>query len=160
MTQHDPLSAELIHAELKGRLNEQNAQIATLDSKANFGLGSASLLTAGIIALQTSVQGRGFLVNLLTSACLGAYIVVVWFSYQAYRLRTFATPPKPAPFARKYMYYHPDVTREHLISELINAYSRNLRPIRDKIRYTELLHKALLAEATLLMLIACAEIFF
>lgn len=159
MAQHNPLSVELIHAEIKGRMNEQNAQIATLDTKANFGLGSASLLTAAIIALHSSVEGHGLIVNLLTALSLFAYSAVALFSFLAYKLRTFETPPAPEALMLYYIESQPDETMETLIKEMVDAYNKNLKPIRRKILYTKLTLFSLLVEAGLLMSIACAQIF-
>src|SRR3712207_4742184 len=105
-SEHDNVSApsaKIVLDEIKGMLATQNARITALDGKANFGLASASLLTAGAINLKSTffdaqqaervtswqigsvvIEPQG-LVGAFTVVVTLIYIWVVFSAYQGYK---------------------------------------------------------------------------
>jgi hypothetical protein len=105
-------SADVIYEELRHRVALQLEQVDSLDGKANFVLGSASLLTAGVAALRNAAEPTAgqaperwcvlgwnaeamTLVNIVIACAFAAFVGVVWCSFQAYRVRTFTVTPEP-----------------------------------------------------------------
>lgn len=147
-------SIDIVYDELKKRITVQDAQIGALDGKANFGLASASLLTAGIAGLQntfltaqkagpvSNISIFGFmvspttLINVLTVASFVAYVVVVLTAYMAYRILDFRVVPIPDKFVEKYLDKPPLYTKKRLIRTLVVAFHENERLVNQKVRWT------------------------
>lgn len=80
MSQDAPPSLDLLYEVVKGRIGDQNVQIATLDTKTNFGVVSSTLLISGAASLRSAfataqrggsvgelaVRGTGLAVNPFT----------------------------------------------------------------------------------------------
>lgn len=105
-----PETLEIIYQASKDSRAAAAAQISTLDTKASFVLGAASLLASGITGVQATVSGHtnryyisgpdGHLAVTLTAADIvhiltipGAiiYLWVVVYAWRAYRVRKFKT---------------------------------------------------------------------
>ncbi len=152
-------SLELIYDEIKGRLTYQVAQIGALDTKANFGLGSATLLTAGVATLGETV-GTSFIAALLTIAALAVYVlvIVIVFSFCAYRLRPWSVTPNPRQVLDDAASWSEEETRARLAKQRVEDFERNEREISIKAMWVRRTLYALMFEGALLLLIAIDHI--
>jgi hypothetical protein len=150
-------SLDLIYDEIKGRLAYQQTQIGALDAKANFGLGSASLLTAGITALQTASR-PSLLGDVLTAGALAVYVLVIVFSFCAYRLRSWSVTPNPRQVLEDAAGCLEEETRARLAKQRVADFERNEREISIKAMWVRCELYALLAEGVVLMWIAIVHI--
>ncbi len=178
-------SVDVIYSEVTGRLSAQDAQIATLDSKANFGLGSATLLTAGVTGLATAVdearepsQDRSMaaervatadlwwfgehnaerLTDYITLASLGVYVLVIVFSFLAYNLRQWRVTPQPAPFFDEALSWPAESTKVQLAVQRIEDFEFNEKKIKAKVRWVRFAMLALLFEAILLLAVTVVQV--
>lgn len=151
-------SLNLIYDEIKGRLAYQQAQIGSLDGKANFGLGSATLLTAGIATLHSTVKPSP-LVNILTVVAFLVYVFVLVFSFCAYRLRTWSVTPNPRQLLDDATDWPEEKTRACLAQQRVEDFERNESEIAIKATWVRRALYALIAEGAVLLLIAIVHLF-
>lgn len=156
-------TVEIALEEVRLAIARQDAQTATLDSKANFGLGSATLLTAILGFHQASAHSaRAPFWVVATIVCtiigFGVYGYVVWSSYQAYKLRTFEAVPDPRELEDTYLNVEPDDIRLALIKARSKAFTHNYDLLTDKAKWTNKALKALGCEALTLGLISLIQI--
>lgn len=154
-------SLDLIFTEVKERLTRQSAQVSALDSKTNFGLGSASLLTA-LLGLQQGLQKPGhvpapLMIPLIALVFL-SYLGVVFASYQAYRLRGYAVVPQPVVLRDEYLDEGIDETKRMLIEACILAYRENTILLDEKIAWTDRALGGLAVEAVLLAIVRLVKL--
>ncbi|HSH81666.1 MAG TPA: hypothetical protein VLA19_24325 [Herpetosiphonaceae bacterium] len=167
---------DVVFALIQGRLAEQRAHISTLDSKANFGLGSATLLIAGAANLRNALaitqqagQARGDIsfvgltvdpivaANGLTVAALLTYGVVILATFQAYTLRRYSVAPEPAPLLEHYLNAPADYVKERVARTMADSYAKNERLVRGKVRWTKMALGGLVIEAVWLLLMAALQ---
>ncbi len=175
-------SVDVVFDALRARLAIQLEQIKILDGKANFGLASASLLTAAVAGLRSSLataQRAGevedwvipnlltvnpsTVVNVLVVAALGAYLAVVLTAYNAYRVRTFkwvlgSDDGPNEDFLAVYMDRPAVDTKEALSVAMSHAFKRNAQMVESKSRYVSLVLFSLIVEAFLLLLITVVQL--
>ncbi len=169
-------SLDIVYEELKQRMATQNAQIAALDGKANFGLASASLLTA-VVALNAAVSTsqrigtvRPFSIlwldiadpvseaGRLTTAAFAVYLAVILFSFLAYRIRPFQDVPDPKELMTKYLDQPREQTKRDLSGTRAVTFLDNEKQVKRKVRWSHLVILGLTVEAVLLMLLTLIQI--
>lgn len=169
-------SLDVVFEQVEGRMAAQDAQISSLDGKANFSLASATLLTAGVTALQSAfstAQDAGtpndflvfglslppaVVVEVLMIVSLLAYVVVVYAAYQAYRVRNFKAVPKVRTLRDKYLQKPEGETKKAMVDAWVEVFSRNEDLINNKIWWTNVVLFALALEAFLLLLMTTTEL--
>lgn len=169
-------SLDEVYEEVKERIEVQNEQIKTLDTKANFGLAAATLLTAGVTGLgralgetqrtgeieSWNILGRSItaenLVDWITIASLGAYVVAALGAYFAYKLRTFKVSPNPRRLIDKWIHEDPSETKAALTRSRVQDYEFNETVIETKVKWTNTAMIALVIEAVLLLAIAVVQV--
>ncbi len=174
-----PPSLDLAFEEAKRLIAAQDAQLAALDGKANFGLGSATLLTAGVAALRSSMNNveeaaqvsgqpnmltvRSFEVdwltvaNGLTIAALGVYAWVVLSALSAYGLRKYENAPDPQKLLARFLNKPEHETKRKIVEELADAFATNAEHAAAKVKWTRRVIWGLLAEAVVLVGIAAVQ---
>jgi len=171
-----PPSLDLIYDLITGRIVEQNTQIAALDGKANFGLGSATLLITAATGLRAGLvtarqAGRTGditvlslainptrLVDWLTLGAFVAYLLVITCAYNAYALRRYTIVPEPEPLQRKYMGEPAHKTKETVVAGLTKAFGENEALVGRKVAWTRWALRALFLEALLLLLMTVVQL--
>jgi hypothetical protein len=156
----------------KEALAAQLAQAHTLDSKASFVLTSASILTASALALHqavASLSGAGttahrsggiiVLVQVLAVLAVVAYLAVVYTSFRAYTLRSYAGPADPRQLEARYVDMDAELAKATLFSTMVKSYSDNSALLDQKASWTRYALYALLGEAALVALATIVEIF-
>jgi hypothetical protein len=160
-------SLEFVLKQTQEQLKHQWDRAKALDAKANFVLGSASLIT-GLTALQTNAlaanihlgqsgiphNGLGLLSVLgavLSVLAFVAFVVVVYLAYQGYRVRTFTIAPDP-----ENLQHYPIVplreTQEEVLGELVRSFVVTEQQIDQKAIWITWALRVLLAEGVLLAL--------
>jgi hypothetical protein len=160
------------YALTKEALGAQLAQSHTLDSKASFVLTSASVLTAAALALHQAVtnlagsvaassQPEALAVTAKILGILGvlAYVGVVYTSFRAYTLRSYAGPADPRQLEEKYVDMDVQLAKATIFSTMVESYTTNSAVLERKVLWTRYALYALLAEAALVALITLVEIF-
>jgi hypothetical protein len=172
---------EIVHDELRERVALQLAQIDSLDGKANFVLGSASLLTAGAAALGSAIETSDgvtpnrwcifgwnaeveTLANVVIAGAFAAFVAVVICAYQAYRVRIYTVTPDPTTGAALLLDTYMARPKGDTMAMLASARKQDDLPnneaqIKDKVRWTTWALKALLVESALLLTMAVLEVF-
>jgi hypothetical protein len=156
----------------KETLGAQLAQAHTLDSKASFVLTSASVLTAAALALHqavtnvagsvaSSTQPEAPAVAAKVFGILGvlAYVGVVYTSFRAYTLRSYAGPADPRQLKEKYVNMDVKLAKAAIFSTMVESYTSNSMVLERKVLWTRYALYALVAEAALVALITLVEIF-
>jgi hypothetical protein len=157
----------------KEALAAQLAQSHTLDSKASFVLASASILSASALALHQAVANlsgtgvgtapmpSGFVVlaRILAVLAVLAYLGVVYTSFRAYTLRSYAGPADPRQLEVKYVSMDAELAKATLFSTMVKSYGDNSALLDQKASWTRYALYALLGEAALVALTTIVEIF-
>lgn len=172
-----PPSLDFIFDQVKSRSAVQDEQISALDRKSNFGLASATLLTAGIAGLykilsslsaDSAATGLSFfsisinlapVINFMVCAAGATYLAVVFTTYRAYKIRDFSVVPEPRSLVEKYLHKPEEHTKEVLLSTLLEAFDNNEKLIGKKVFWTNWVLRSLFAEAILLLLMALLQFF-
>jgi len=161
-------SLEVALDQAKASVDSVAAQGATLDTKASFILGSASVLTAAATSLQGALsthkgtyhvlcahQGRHCLV--ITATDVGhplgivaglAYLVIVGAAWKAYALRKYAIID-PLPIAA-FITYPEGEGKRAVLHGLLKTYKQNIQANTAKARWTGIALALFLVEAILL----------
>lgn len=177
MSQGTPPSLDFLYEVVKGRIGDQNAQIATLDTKANFGVVSSTLLISGASSLRSAfatarlggstgdlgIRGTGLavdpstVVNWLTVAALVTFLVLVLCAYRAYQLRRYTLVPNLATLLDEYWSAPLAVTKADLVVTLADAFKDNEVLVRDKVWWTKAVLICLALQAGWLVLMALIQ---
>lgn len=143
------------------------SQSATLDTKAGFVLGSASLLAGGVASFQggastftgshalCGLAGRPcvavtapMLVHLVTFVAAAIYATVVYYAWQAYRLRAFKVID-PAALPTYALHLEP-AARVILLREIVRNNEKNYATVEKKAAYADRALRAFLVEVVFL----------
>jgi hypothetical protein len=145
-------------------LSRQVQQADTLNTKAGFILGSASLLTGVLTAWRVphpslvSVLGLPAVnVGWLPVAAVGTYFLVVVTSFTAYRLQNYNLAPDPRVLREKYLTRDAQETQRAAFKASTLAFEANLRTIGRKIAWTWTAFGCLILEAAIVALILLVE---
>ncbi len=146
-----PKSLDIVYQEAKERLALQHQQIATLDSKANFGLGSSTLLTAAVSFQDYALQQRlsspiRWLVLSFVLGALVLYVRTVCAASEGYRLRTYMRTGEPKTLL-ELLKNDDHVTKQVLLRQFGDAYESNQREIEGKVKATKTMLRCLLYQA-------------
>jgi hypothetical protein len=130
------------------------------------------VLTAAALALHQAVIGQSGSVGALSQpealaviakvlGILGvlAYVGVVYTSFRAYTLRSYAGPADPRQLKEKYVDMDVQLAKATVFSTMVESYTSNSAILSQKVRWTRYALYALLAEAALVALITLVEIF-
>lgn len=178
-------SLDLLYDEIQGRIAAQDAQISGLDSKANFGLASATLLTAGVTGLTKTIdevqrpaegspassiqpaivdlwvvgefKATG-VVDALTIVSLVVYVLVIAFSFLAYRVRHWHVTPNPQQVLHEASWWPEEQTKATLAVKRADDFRLNEEKVLSKARWVRLALAALMVEAALLLTIALVQV--
>lgn len=134
----------------------QSAQLqltTDLDSKANFVLGSATLLTTAAIALRNATSSWRW----LEVVAILVYCVVVFSSFMAYRVREYAQAPDPVALESN-MHEAVVKTKGEILREMVRAYDTNKTAIRRKTAWLKWSFVAFMIEVVLLAALAFAQV--
>jgi hypothetical protein len=163
-------SLDVIFDALRARLSAQDAQIATLDGKAGFVLGSASLLTAGAVGLRgaifpTAVAHHGW--GPISAESIGItegsvalliYLLLVLVAGQAYAIRKYGQVPKIHELLLYFPAMQPQATRSWLVRAMAVAIGENAKTITKKIRWAKWALRLLALEALCLAVLAATPL--
>ena len=150
---------DIVYQELIDRAKGQQEHIKILDTKANFGLGSATILTASL-ALQQAAESASAQTGwsgAVVVVALVAYLVVVISSFSAYRLRQVWVTPDPIVLTKEVVYETPDRAKSALSVARAEALVNNEEIIRSKVFWTKNALAGLFVEALALLIIAVAQ---
>jgi len=177
MSSQTPPNLDLLYEVVKARVADQSAQIGTLDTKANFGVASSSLLITSVAGLRTAFAaaqqahavgdlvlpgGAGRVntataVNSLTVAALALFIVLVFCAYKAYQLRRYTVVPKLKVLLDDYWDRSVVDTKADLTTTIADAFCDNEVLIEDKVWWTKAVLACLIMQACLLVLRNCLK---
>jgi hypothetical protein len=145
---------------IQKRLEAQISYAGSLDTKASFVLGAASLLITAAVALHML---PGFATNAVARAlavfAIIFYLVVIYEAYRAYSIFEYKVAPKPRDLQAYYLDQELDLTREVLIDTWVLIYERNDQLIADKASYTRYALTSFAGEVFVLALVALVQIF-
>jgi len=151
-------TVDTLYDVVQRQTDAQQAQVASLESKAVFVLGSASLLTAAATALPRvamlsakATRPHTMLVHVAELLTVAVYVVVVACSSLAYSVRRYQTPPDPRVI-REYMYDEAVTVKRTFMANMIRAFDDNQVAVKRKVWWTRAALWALLAEALCLAL--------
>ncbi len=162
-------SLDFVLDEIKARREVSSSQISTLDTKASFVLGAASLLIAGVTGFQGAIthdnvtnrlcdlSGRNCsiitsttVVHIIAAIASLIYFGVVWSAWKAYKLQTYKFTD---PIGLQRFVAHPEhESKVALLRALIKAYKEDEETIKRKIYWADRALRAFLAEAGFLTL--------
>ena len=162
----DSPSLDIVLDLVRDQLNTQDDYANTLDAKAGFILGSASLLTGILVIFKIPLPVGDFLVRLLGSGtarwlsalpvvALVIYLVIVTTAYKAYRLRNFYQVPNPNTLVDAYLTQAENATKATMVATMLTVFNDNEHTLKGKAASTSVAFAALWIEAftVLLMLI-------
>jgi hypothetical protein len=169
-------SLDVVYAEVQNSIVLQNDRLKNIDTKANFALASATLLTAGVTGLGRALADAGrtgavpswtiqglsvgadSVVDWVTVLSLGIYALIVFCTYNAYQLRDFMEAPDPAGLVSRYVHEDSTLTKATITKERAKNYARTEAQINVKARWTALAMRLLVVEALLLFLITIIQV--
>ncbi|MEA2514734.1 MAG: hypothetical protein QOJ59_4223 [Thermomicrobiales bacterium] len=169
-------SVDVLYEEMKRSEDAQSAQISALDGKANFSLGSATLLTTGVAALRTALESSNgtdpggtldllliepsaaTVTNWLVISSVVAYLVVLISSYKAYTLRGYSLVPQPQTLIDEYKGEEGPFTKARLAAARASAIAENAPTINSKVTWTRRALRSLFIEGVLLLAITLVQL--
>jgi hypothetical protein len=176
-TDADWPSLDEVYDEVKDSIASQNDRLKSIDTKANFGLAAATLLTAGVTGLGKALSdpsasakagvkhdlwlfcARGdTLADWVTIASLVVYVLAATCAFAAYRLRTFNEVPNPDRLVKHYIYQDANQTKAAIANARAKAYASNEKTIDRKAFWTSASMVLLILEAVCLLLIAFIQV--
>jgi hypothetical protein len=152
-------------------LAAQLSQVSALDSKANFVLTSASILTVAAAALHgaltpsstTATAPPDWIVlvgHILAVIAVLAYLGVVFAAYKAYAVRTYKGVANPGVLKDKgYTSMDPEVAKATVYVTMVESYKQNVNTITRKAEWTRWAVRSLLVEAVLVAGITFIQVF-
>ncbi len=171
-------SIDVIFDLAKGRIDEQNARITTLDSKANFGVVSSILLISSAVGLRSALataQKAGpvtdveiaawklsvaGLINCLSVSALALFLVIVFCAFRAYQLRQYTVVPDVEALLTYYLDTPAADTKKTVTATWCEALGENEKTVTSKVRWTRAVLICLMVQAALLVLMALAQFAF
>lgn len=135
------------------RVCAQQEQIVALDSKANFGLGSSTLLT-----IIVGLINRGNIVWWLLAIAMIAYIYTVVWAFQGYKVKPFVRAGSPEVLIDSYLKADPDQSKEAFLNELREEYKINAALINDKTTAVKCVVQGVLYQAIILAILVVASV--
>jgi len=143
----DTASLESVYQDFTRQLDRQSERVNALDAKANFGLGSGTLLAA-VTGLQGGVpdgertQSCLFFVFLaFTAGSLILYWLTASAAVQAYRVRAYRVSPDPSKVWADTLSQGEPVSMRKLIRSAAKAWGDAECEIEQKVRSTERMMK-------------------
>ena len=155
---HELPSLNLVFDLAQEQLANQLSWVDTLDTKANFVLGSATLLVAGAAALRGATGDARLIVYCVAALAMMLYGVVIFAAYRAYTTREYNRAPDPSNGLEEYIWADTQRTKATVLGEIIEAYSANKKIIANKARWLRRALKAFCVEAVLLAVFAVLQV--
>jgi hypothetical protein len=168
---------DVILAFTKDHAAAQNAQITALDGKANFGLTAASLLIAAVGNLYgvdptkqhalsflsqviplLSLVSLGNLAQIASVAAFGVYLAVVFFAYQAYKVRAYQFAPSSKALVEFYATERSIVTKETIARTMAKVVTDNEKNVTAKLKWVTRVMRSLLVEAVLILVLLVLQL--
>ena len=152
---------------VQDRMSAQMEQARTLDTKANFTLGSATALLGAALVMQAalvSTHPSGCSVPflhlsptimraILLSALLIVYMVAIVIGFFAYRTRLYRLTPNPRELLETYVKKRVEEgkTKAEMLSTTVKVFEENEKQLIWKARFVDASLLVLLVEALLLI---------
>ncbi len=141
-------SLDLIFELMKEAIAGQREQVNSLDSKANFILGSATAFVSAALVLQAvlltpstvrtssaiscPILANKFLHTLPLLGVLLMYLCVLFAAYLAYKVRTYKQAPNPDELYNTYLVQEESKTKAEIFEAMRHAYKLNTHTIEKK----------------------------
>ncbi|HEX8598507.1 MAG TPA: hypothetical protein VF952_08330 [Chloroflexia bacterium] len=166
-------SLSIIYDLVQQRVTAQYERINSLDTKAGFVLGSATLLTGGISALQqvaittmTDLNSKDpstvaqWKIGIGGASLLAVlfYLVLVFASIQAYKIRKYNALSRVRTLIDKYYENEEVDTKEVLVDTLATLVEENDQIIDRKALWTQRAISCLMIEAILLAILTMLQL--
>ncbi len=143
----------------KEQLSYQPSIVDALDSKANFTLSSATVLTIAATVFRGTffAQMNSALTDVIELVLLVLYAIILFCSYQAYCLRPYTSVPHPAKF-EKYLRENEEYTKGVLYSTMVDAFEKNEGTINKKSKWATLAMSGLIIEGAITALTTLLQV--
>jgi len=169
-------SIDVVYDEVQDIVEAQNERLKIIDTKANFGLAAATLLTAGVTGLGRALVESGQVVDApqwplfggtmpvkqitdaVTVLSLVIYAAIAVSTYIAYRIQTFREVANPMRLVDVYLYKDPAYTKAALSKQRAKNFDTNEKKLNGKATWVNRAMALLIAEAGLLVVIAAIQI--
>jgi hypothetical protein len=169
-------SIDVVYDEIQEMTKAQSDRNKIIDTKANFGLAAATLLTAGVTGLGRALSESGAtvgsqvvpigpwtpstnqLVDGVTIASLVVFFLIALCTVLAYRIQTFRDVANPGKLMEVYLYKEPEYTKAALAQQRAKNFMTNEDRIDGKATWANRAMKLLVVEAGLLLLIAVLQV--
>ncbi|HEX8600723.1 MAG TPA: hypothetical protein VF952_19675 [Chloroflexia bacterium] len=163
---------DVLFALAQNKLSVQDSQINALDSKAGFVLGSATILTAAVLAFQqaaveaiSKVFGESLIQRLVLTAVVvvlviiiaALYISIVKASYDAYKLQRYRIVSITKEVRDLFILETPIKAKLVFLNAMISAAEVNQVTLDKKVASTETAVNSLLVEAKVIAFLAVAQ---
>jgi len=170
-------SLDIAYDGVKDVLAQQTDRLKSVETKANFGLASATLLTAGVTGLGKALNDAtkdgapvplidfwkfhvkaDNAINWLTIAALVTYASIILFIFMAYRIRDFYESPDPKRLVESYISQPAWETKAMILDARAKDYTSNEVLLCLKARWANVAMVLFLVEAVLLCVIAFVQV--
>ena len=126
---YPPETLELIYNEVKDALNAQFQSIDSLDTKAGIIIGSVGVIIG--ISLNLYSHGNPY----LFSSCMTLFLTSIFFSFSAYKIKSYRRDPEPRKIAEKYLREDGKKVKKQLLDNFIVSFEDNKIKIEKKVKY-------------------------
>ena len=120
---------ELIYNEVKDRLNTQFQSLDGLNTKASVVIGFVGVIIG--ISLQLYSQSNTY----LFCSCMILFMISIFFSFSAYKIKSYRIDPKPRALTEKYLMEDDKKVKKQLIDNFIESFEDNKNKIEKKGKY-------------------------
>lgn len=176
-------SVDVVYDEIHNMVKAQNDRLKIIDTKANFGLAAATLLTAGVTGLGRALAESGqrmvasgqevalpqwpvfgadvpvtTMTDWVTIISLVIYALIAVSTYLAYRIRTYRDVANPRRLMDVYLYKAPAYTKAAIANQRAKNFAGNEAKINDKATWVNRAMILLIGEAALLVVIAIIQV--
>jgi hypothetical protein len=126
---YPPETLELIYNEVKDRLNTQFQSLDGLNTKASVIIGFVGVIIG--ISLQLYSQSNSYLFG----SCMALFMISIFFSLSAYKIKSYRRDPEPRPLRDKYLTTNDKKVKEQLIANFIESFEGSKAKIEEKGKY-------------------------
>lgn len=126
---YPPETLELIYGEVKNALNMQFQSIDGQNTKASIIIGFVGLIIG--ISLNLYSYSNPYLFG----SCMTLLLISAFFSFSAYRTKSYRSDPEPRALTEKYLGEESEKVKKQLIDNFIRSYEDNKDRIERKVRH-------------------------
>lgn len=143
---------------MRDNLSQQMSSADSIDAKAGFILGSASLITGVLVAWHKLPTGAPGIVQWLPAIAICVYVAVVTFAGLAYAVRPYKLSPDPVKLRDRYLFWTDVKAKDEIFHGMVISWLKNGKQIGIKLHWLSLAFAAFAIQIIIVAAIIVTEV--